>query len=90
MWAIFKVFIDFATILCLFCVLFCFVLFFGYKACEILAPGPGIEPTSPALEGEVLTTKLPGKSLCCFTLILHIYESCLQETVSLSYWEHGP
>ena len=28
----------------------------------ILAPQPGIELTPPALEGEVLTTGLPGKS----------------------------
>ena len=27
--------------------------FFGRKACEILAPRPGIEPAPPALEGEV-------------------------------------
>ena len=27
----------------------------------ILAPGPGIEPALPALEGEALTTGLPGK-----------------------------
>ena len=26
-------------------------------------PSPGIKPTSPALEGEVLATELPGKSL---------------------------
>ena len=71
MWAIFKVFIDFVTILCLF--VFCF--FFGHKPREILALRPGIEPTSPALEDEVLTTRLPGKSLCCFTLILYFYES---------------
>ena len=63
MWAILKVFIDFVTILCLF--VFCLFFFFGHKAHEILAPGPGIEPTSPALEDEVLTTRLPGKSLCC-------------------------
>ena len=37
--------------------------FFGSKACGILAPQwPGIESTPPALEGEVLTTGLPGKS----------------------------
>ena len=36
--------------------------FFGRKACGILAPQPGIEPTPPALEGEVLTTGPPGKS----------------------------
>ena len=40
--------------------------FFGHKACGILAPRPGIEPTCPALEGEVLTTGPPGKSLPLF------------------------
>ena len=37
--------------------------FIGHDACEILIPLPGTEPTCPALEGEVLTTGLPGKSL---------------------------
>ena len=42
--------------------------FFGHEACGILAPWPGIEPTPTALEGEVLTTEPPGKSLhCLFT-----------------------
>ena len=36
--------------------------FFGHEACGILALWPGIEPTTPALEGKVLTTGLPGKS----------------------------
>ena len=36
--------------------------FFGREACGILAPRPGIEATPLALEGEVLTTGLPGKS----------------------------
>ena len=36
---------------------------FGPEACGILAPRPGIKPTPSALEGEVLTTGLPGKSL---------------------------
>ena len=31
-------------------------------ACGILVPQPGIEPTLPALEGEILTTGLPEKS----------------------------
>ena len=39
--------------------------FFGREACGILAPQPGIEPATPALEGEVLTTGLPGKSQDC-------------------------
>ena len=37
--------------------------FFGCKACGILAALSGISPTSPALEGEVVTTGLLGKSL---------------------------
>ena len=40
---------------------FCFMFqFFGQEACGILAPSPGIEPISPALEDEVLTTGAPG------------------------------
>ena len=35
---------------------------FGHKACEILAPQPGIEPAPPALKGEALTVRPPGKS----------------------------
>ena len=34
---------------------------FGREARRILAPWSGIEPTPPALEGEVLTTGPPGK-----------------------------
>ena len=52
MWTIFKVFIEFVTILLLFYVLF----FFGFEACGILAPPPGIKLRHLALEGEVLTT----------------------------------
>ena len=36
--------------------------FFGCKACELLAPRPGIESMPPALEGEVLTPGPPEKS----------------------------
>ena len=57
MWTIFKVFIEFVTILLLF-----YVLVLDHKACRILAPRPGFEPTPPALEAEVLTTGAPGKS----------------------------
>ena len=35
---------------------------FGREACGTLAAWPGIKPTLPALEDEVLTTGLPGKS----------------------------
>ena len=54
--------------------MFCF---FGHEAYGILAPQPGIEPTSPALEGEVLTTGLPGKSFAFFFQI--VYEKLLYE-----------
>ena len=57
LWAIFKVFIEFITILLLF-----YVLIFWPQACGILAPQPGIKPSSPALEGKVITTGPPGKS----------------------------
>ena len=33
------------------------------KVCRILVPQSGIEPMSPALQGEFLTTSPPGKSL---------------------------
>ena len=57
-WTIFKVFIEFVTIL----LLLYFFGFLGPKARGILALPPGIEPTPPASEGEVLTIGLPGKS----------------------------
>ena len=57
MWTIFKVFIEFVTMLLLF-----YVLVFWPEACGILAPQPGTEPAPPALEGEVLTTGPPGTS----------------------------
>ena len=33
------------------------------EACRTLVSRPGIEPTSPALQGRFLTTGLPGESL---------------------------
>ena len=51
---IFKVFIQFIILLLLYILIF--------LAYEILTPQPGIEPSVPALEGEVLTTGLPEKS----------------------------
>ena len=55
----FKVLIEFVTLWLLFYVLF----FFAHEACGIFAPRPGTKPTPPALEGEVLVTGPPGKSL---------------------------
>ena len=37
-------------------------------ACRILVPKPAIEPPSPALQGRVLTSGLPGKSLWNFVM----------------------
>ena len=44
-------------------VLYLVSVFFGNKACRILALGPGIKPTPPPLEGRVLTAEPPGTSL---------------------------
>ena len=65
MWAILKVFLEFVTILLLFYVFGVLAL---NESCGILAPWPGIESALLALEGEVLTNGLPGKS----TLYIYI------------------
>ena len=64
MWTIFKVFVEFFTILFLFCVWD----IFGHKACGILAPQLGIKPMAPASEGETPTVGPPGKSPEVFLL----------------------
>ena len=46
----------------MFYVFLSFFFFFGLEEYWILAPAPGIEPLSSALEGEVLTPGPPGKS----------------------------
>ena len=65
----FKVFIEFVTILLL-AFFFLMFWFFGHKTYGISVSRPGIEPTTPALEGKILITGPPGKSLgqhfyCC-------------------------
>ena len=72
----FNVFIEFVTLLLLF-----FGFFFSQKARGILVPQPGIDPTPPELEGEVLTTGPPGKSLIFPFIAGFILES---ESSSLS------
>ena len=57
-WIIFKVFIEFVTILPPFCVL----VFWPVMHVGSFAPQPGIKPTPPALEGKASTTGPPGKS----------------------------
>ena len=46
MWTIFKVFIEFVTISLLIYVM----IFFGWEACGIIFPPPGIEPALPDLK----------------------------------------
>ena len=48
----------------LICYNICFMFWcFGLKACKTLGPQPGMESAPPVLEGDVLTTGPPGKSL---------------------------
>ena len=58
MWTIFKVFIEFVTILLLFC-----VLVFWLGGMWDLSSPTRDQTIPPALEGEILTTGPPGKSL---------------------------
>ena len=70
MWIIFKVFIEFVTILLLVYV----VSFFDFEAYGILAPRPGIEPAPAVLEGKVLTPGPTGNSpenIFCDPLFTH-------------------
>ena len=84
MWSIFKVFIDFVIILLL---LFMFRSV-GHEACGISVPQPVIKPAPPALEGNVLTTGPPGKSLHLFShTVLCLFLSlshCLQKHYTLA------
>ena len=57
---------------------FCFTFWvFDCEECGILALPLGIEPTPLALEGEVPTTELPGKSLRYF------YKNALIESIDV-------
>ena len=51
--------------------MFCFVIF-GHKAYGILAPRPVIQLAPSALEGKVLTTGPPGKSLLDFCIRFYV------------------
>ena len=58
-WIIFKVFVELLHY-CFFCL--CSGFLNARHVGGILTPQPGIKPSSPALEVEVLTTVPPGKS----------------------------
>ena len=60
--------------------------FFGCEACGILAPWPGIEPTPSALEGKVLTTGLPRKSL----LVIYFIFSGVYMSIPISQFIPAP
>ena len=64
MWTIFKVLNESVTILLVF-----HVLFFWLQGMWDLSSQPGTEPTFPALEGDILTTGPPGKSLHLLLLL---------------------
>ena len=95
MWTVFKVFIEFVTILFLF-----YVLGFLAQGMWILAPWPGIELVAPELEGKVLTTGPPGESrehkLLSNHLLLsfHLAQQCFQKsrelTITAPIWAEQP
>ena len=62
--------------------MFCFLEAYG-----ILAPGPGIEPIPPALEGKVLTTGPPRKSpIFAFLNVNHVINKiwwCENDEISI-------
>ena len=81
MWAIFKVFIEFFTVLFLFYLLFFFfvvvvcLFVFGQEACGILTPWPGIKLMPPELEANLnwrIAREVP------YSTLLKIIFCCLQ------------
>ena len=89
----FKVFIQLVIIL----LLFFYVLVFGHKACGILAPRPGTELSSPALEGSLnhQTTREgqnPDQALNPYILLLQQIirlEILMKDSSSLSTISHS-
>ena len=78
-WLFFNVFIEFVTIFFPFSIL----VSFGCHACRILAPQPGIKPTSPALEGKALSTGSQGSP---HVLALTRFSSSLFGLILWSLW----
>ena len=73
-WTVFK---SLLNLLRLSYVLFLVLFFvFDHEVCGNLTPQTEIKPKPPALEGEVLITGLPGKSLFFFKCTLLIDVSC--------------
>ena len=60
----------------IFYLFFCLFIYFGFVACGILVPPPGIEPMPSVLEGKFLAMGPPGKSLNVFNIsfcLLSVY-----------------
>ena len=64
----------------------CFV-FLASRTIRILAPQPGMEPTTPALGGKVLSTGPPGSP---FFLFFFLYHSQAAKKISPSYQDLSP
>ena len=73
-WSIFKVFIESVTIL-----LLSYVLVFWLRGMWDFSCPTRIEPAAPTLEGEVLTTGLPGSPKLVIFLILGSFEKWRSE-----------
>ena len=71
MWTILKVFIEFVTVL-----LLCFGFLAPWQVRPYSAPWPEIKPAPPALEGKVLITGPPGKSLHYLNILLVLNLTC--------------
>ena len=90
MWTIF-----FKSLLDLLQCCFCFMFWcFGCEVRGILAPQPGIQPAPPALEGKVVTTGLPGKSLAVVIPVenrqpIYMQSDSWQCLSSLKVWAFG-
>lgn len=78
MWAVFKVFIESVMVLLLFYALVCWP-----QSIQTLVPPPGMEPTLPVSEGEVLTPGPTGSPslhfkpswFCCRFLEAHVSQT---------------
>ena len=77
----FKVFLKFVTIF------FCFMFqIFGHQTFAVLVPQSGNEPAPLILEGEVLTTRPPGKSPFWFLISLSNSGTALEATIIIRFY----
>ena len=82
MWTIYKVFIEFVTLLLLFS-----VLVFWLWGTWDLTPRTEIKPTPPALKEEVPTTGPPRKSLYHISVVVILCKTCFH--LIMSRWTPG-